>query len=175
MPAFLVAVVLAAIYLFIKSYWMWLLVAVGVLSAVGVASWLALNYQIRKEAREAERKETQRLEDLRNEPLADGETVEDRIQKRYLETCSTYFNEVAGVHYQGGMQWRGRLREITRQHLRPALSPEQWTVASDIVLRHIRLTTAPLKSLSFQRDGFTCVWLFLHIPLLKYRSDVKYP
>lgn len=134
MPAAVAAVLLVAIYVVVKAYWIWLLAAVLIFAAIILWSSMYLKLDTRK----AERREAQRLGDLRNEPLSDGESIEERIARRYLDACGSYVNEIAGLHYLGGTQWRDRLGEVARQYLRPVLSSEQWDAARAMLLTNQR-------------------------------------
>lgn len=146
-------IIFVIIIAFIQDHWQTILIIIGII--VGAIALLAggvwLNERRAVEARlraEAEKNDT-----LRNEPLLLGETVEQRIKKRYLETCEADFDRIADLRRRSGEKAAYyEIKSIINIKLMPALSDAQREAARQIQQSTPNIFDAPIRLLAAQKE-----------------------
>ena len=125
MPQFLFVLFVAAVILFIKDHFLIFSEIVFFIIGFFALAFLGGSLAIRINKREAEKADMENKNRLRLEPLKDGETVVDRIEKRFRDTCQGDLDRIANMRVRGIESWRSELDNMLSQRLLPVLSEDQ--------------------------------------------------
>lgn len=146
MPQFLFILFVAAVILFIRNhFFIFSAITIFIVAFFAFAFWGG-SLAIRLSKREAEKADMENKNRLRLEPLKDGETVADRVEKRFIDTCQGDLDRIANMRVRGIEAWRSELDNLLSQRLLPVLSEDQKTCFfelqkapdSNIFEKHIR-------------------------------------
>lgn len=132
MISILKIILIASLILLIKIYFFTILNIFGVLFLVIVLCLVVFAVFIFITAQRAARnKKAQDLASygfLRDEPLAEGESLEDRVYARYIAAMTPFFSEIGALKFErpNDPAWRLKINELVAEHVRPRLSNDQY-------------------------------------------------
>ncbi|MEN2980976.1 restriction endonuclease, partial [Tistrella arctica] len=91
-------------------------------------------------------------ERLRLEPLKEGETVQQRVRQRFLQTCQTEFGRLADMRVRGEEDWKVELHILLSNKLWPTLDTYQRKCLAQMKRDFPGIFEGPIRDLAAEKE-----------------------
>lgn len=152
MAQFLAILLLIVVLGFIGNHWESILYVIGIV--IGCLLLFGIFFALLHRHSEKEKKKSDEVERelLRLEPLREGETIEQRVKTRFLQTCQPEFDRLANMRVRKIEAWKIELDNLISSRLLPILDMQQRDHVRQMQRKSDNVFEEPIRILAVEKE-----------------------